>query len=159
MNETALNTSALGQLIEPDPVPYSFNTPGWHAVLILLLIVILLIAFIQYRKYRNNAYRREALRKLERIENSGKSLVFSINLLLKTVAIQVFGRRTVADLHGLSWFSFLSSTLKKAPDLNEGSIKDFTEALYNEEYNLNEIQSKELMDFARLWIQKHHADV
>lgn len=159
MNETGVNTSALGQLIEPDPVRYSFNTPGWHAVLILMLIIILLIAFFQYRKYRKNAYRREALWKLEEIENSGKSLVYSINLLLKTVAIQLFGRRTVADLHGPSWFSFLSSKLDKNPGLNQQSIDVFTLALYNEQFELKENERKELLEFARFWIQKHKADV
>ncbi|MFV0589952.1 MAG: DUF4381 domain-containing protein [Draconibacterium sp.] len=159
MNETGVNTSALGQLIEPDPVHYSFNTPGWHAVLILLLLVILLIAFFQYRLYRKNAYRREALRQLEQIESSGKSLVFSINLLLKTMSIQLFGRRTVADLHSASWFSFLSSKLDKQPTLNTQSVEDFTLALYNEQFELEENRRKELLAFARLWIQKHKTHV
>ncbi len=159
MNETGVNTSALGHLIEPDPVRYSFNTPGWHTVLILLLIVILLIAFFQYRKYRKNAYRREALRKLEQIENSGNPLVYSINLLLKTMAIRLFGRSIVAALHGSDWFSFLYSKLDKAPDLNGQSIEDFNHALYNESYILSESRSKELVDFARLWIQKHNVNV
>jgi len=159
MNETGVNTSALGQLIEPDPVPYSFNTPGWYAVLILLLIIFLLIAFFQYRKYRRNAYRREALQKLEQIENSGYSVVYAINLLLKTLAIQLFGRRTVADLHGPTWFLFLSSKLEKHPGLTDQSIDEYTLALYNDQFQLDEKRRKELVAFARLWILKHKVNV
>jgi hypothetical protein len=159
MNETGINTSTLGQLIEPDPVRYSFNTPGWHLVFILLVIIFIVIAFSQYRKYRKNVYRREALRKLEQIENSGKSVVYSVNLLLKTTAIQLFGRRTVADLHGPSLFSFLTSKLDKYPGLNKQSIDDFTSALYNEQFELKENERKELVEFARLWIQKHKVNV
>ena len=159
MNETGINTSALGQLIEPDPVRYSFNTPGWHLVFILLLIIFIVIAFIQYRNYRKNAYRREALRKLEQIENSGESLVYSVNLLLKTMAIQLFGRTTVADLHGPSWFSFLTSKLEKHPGLTDQSIDEYTLALYNEQFELEESSRKELVAFARFWIKKHNAHV
>jgi len=159
MNEIGVNTSTLGQLIEPDPVPYSFNTPGWHAVLILLLIIFVVITFIQYRKYRKNAYRREALQKLEQIENSGHSVVYAINLLLKTMAIQLFGRKTVANLHGPSWFFFLASKLKKHPGLTDQSIDEYTLALYNEQFELGEKKRKELVAFARLWILKHKAHV
>jgi hypothetical protein len=66
LNDT-ITYNSIGQLIEPDPIGYSFNTPGWYMVLVLLMLVAIIIGIVQYRKYKKNAYRREAVRKIESI--------------------------------------------------------------------------------------------
>ena len=159
MNENGTNMSNLQHLIEPDPIRYSFDTPGWHLVLILLIIILLVTAFIQYRKYRKNAYRREALQKLEAIKaGENSNMVYDINLLLKTISICLFGRQNVANLYGTEWFLFLTTKIKNTPVISQGSIEAFNLALYNNNYELDELQRDELLAFSELWIKKHKVD-
>ena len=58
-----------GPLIEPDPIRFSFDTPGWYLLggIIFILSCLLLIRVI--KNYRKNAYRRDAIEKLGQILN------------------------------------------------------------------------------------------
>ncbi|MEN8117179.1 MAG: DUF4381 domain-containing protein [Bacteroidota bacterium] len=156
MNEIEKYNSSIGNLIEPESIGYSFNTPGWHLVFGLLILAALIFAVLRYRKYRRNAYRREAVKKIEEIIlDKTKSAVFEINTLLKTLAIGLFGRKNVAALHGREWFDFLVSTTKKAETVQKENFNEYEKAIYNEGYQLNEQQMNMFTDFAVLWIKKH----
>ncbi|WP_346859174.1 DUF4381 domain-containing protein [uncultured Draconibacterium sp.] len=159
MNETTTYNS-IGQLIEPDPVKYSFNTPGWYLVLALLVLIVLLVVFIQYRKYRKNAYRREALKEIEDILQHKKTrAAFEINELLKRTAIQLYGRKKVAALYGDEWFRFLMSCIEKQLISPLPDFTIYTKALYNTSYVLTEPQANELAHFAVFWVKNHRANV
>ena len=150
----------MGQLIEPDPIGYSFNTPGWTMVFALLILTGIVIAIFQYRKYKKNAYRREAVKQIEALfQEKKENLVFEINTVLKIMAIHLFGRKTVAALYGNEWFKFLQSKLKKQPILIEKKMDEYTQALYNKDYQLNEKTKNELVEFAILWIKNHRVNV
>jgi len=152
VNESATN-NAIGQLIEPKPVGYSFNTPGWYLVLGLLILVAIVVVIVQYRKYLKNAYRRKALKQIEYIVQTKKeTVVFEINQLLKTMAISLFGREKVASLYGEEWFRFLNTSMKVQMDINSQEI---TKAIYNTEYQLNDTDKTKLVEFASIWVQKH----
>ena len=156
MNDTTTYQPELGQLIEPDPVKYSFNTPGWYIVLGVILTIVLIVVFIQYRKYRKNAYRREALIEVENILlTKNNSAVFEVNRLLKILAIRLFGREKVASLYGKEWYEFLISTLNERQSTPSFSFNNFSKAMYNPEQQLSEKQMDELMEFATHWIKNH----
>jgi len=155
LNELSTYNS-IGQLIEPEPISYSFNTPGWYLVLGLLLLIALIVALVQYRKYRKNSYRREALKQIENIvKTKSETTVFEINRLLKIIALKLFGREKVASLYGAKWFDFLISTMKQKEKLKVESLTEFSEALYNSEYKLNENKLNELVGFAITWVKNH----
>lgn len=62
MNDTI---PALGQFIEPSPIRFIPEAPGWYALAIVCLII-LLFAGLLIRKYRKkNRYRRLALNWLD----------------------------------------------------------------------------------------------
>lgn len=159
MNETATYNS-LGQLIEPDTIQYSFTSPGWYAIYSLLVLCILVIAAVKYRNYLKNAYRREAVEEVKNIaQHKKETAVLEINLLLKRMAIQLFGRKKVAALHGNEWFNFLTQTSAKTSNISSTNIDEFTMALYDNSYQLNEVQLKQFSELAISWIRNHRTNV
>jgi hypothetical protein len=159
MNETTINNS-IGQLIEPEPIGYSFNTPGWYFVLGLLILTALVIALLQYRKHKKNAYRREAVSQIEAlIQQKNENLVFEINTLLKTKAMHIFGRKKVAALYGSDWFTFLQSKLKTTTNVPRKNFEEYSKAIYNSDYKLNEQRVNEFVEFTIIWIRNHRVNV
>ncbi|WP_347839228.1 DUF4381 domain-containing protein [uncultured Draconibacterium sp.] len=160
MNETETYNSAIGALIEPDPIGYSFNTPGWYIVLGIMLLTVFVIGLLQYRKYKKNTYRREALKSIDTIlQKKENKVVYEINVLLKTIAFQIFGREKVAYLSGLDWFVFLNSTMNSEHSFANADMEKWAAALYNPSKSLDEKTLNEWADFAILWIKNHRVNV
>ncbi len=140
------------QIIEPDPIRFTFDTPGWYFLgfLILSLLVLVFIRFMIIHK--KNAYRRDAIKELDSISQTPDNKVADILALLKIVAIQTYGRSKVAELSGGDWFSFLDNTGKrrKFSSLQQKVLPSF--------YNEIEIESEVLNEFiseSRKWIKTH----
>lgn len=160
MNETETYNSSIGQLIEPEPIAFSFNTLGWYIVLAVLLLIVLVIAFIRFRRYKKNAYRREAEAKIAiLLQQKGGSVIVEINTILKIMALQIFGRKRVASLYGSEWFGFLNSTINSENKFAEKEVEKFTNSLYNPNEKLDEKVVTEFTEFAVLWIKNHNANV
>lgn len=160
MNQTDTYNSSIGNLIEPESIGYSFNTPGWYIVLGALLLTVLVIGFMRYRKYKKNAYRREALKDVEAIlQQKGNNIVYEINALLKIIALRLFGRKEVASLNGLAWFQFLNATMNSENIISEMEVEKLTSVLYNPDEKLDNNSINKLADFAVLWIKNHRAHV
>jgi hypothetical protein len=129
-------------------------------VLGLIILTVIIIAIIQYLKYKKNAYRREGVKKIEIIAHEkNENLVFEINALLKSMAMALFGRKNVAALYGIEWFRFLQSKLKTKPVIAEQNFEEYTKALYNKEYKLNEDAANELVEFSIIWVKNHLVNV
>ena len=149
--------STLEPLYEPDAVQFSFQTPGWYILLALVLVfsLVFLIKWIRY--YNKNRYRREALENLEAIEKSyhSKPDISNLNevfVLLKYVAIQKFGRETVAKSSGENWLKFLEEKGKETPFPKYASL--VSAVLYNSgEVSLAE--AKQIIELTRKWIKTH----
>ena len=144
-----LNTTSpdLGPLYEPEAVSFSFQSPGWYflAGTLLLLAAYFLVKWI--RSYLKNAYRREALKNLSTISSLSDTLV-----LLKIVAIQTFGRESVAPLYGDEWLDFLEEKGKETPfRLYSSSI---SVALY-EHGKMEEKQLEKIIGLSKTWIKTH----
>lgn len=157
MNEIEKYNTSFGNLIEPESISYSFNTPGWYLVLGLLFVVAIIFAVLKIRKYKKNAYRRQAIIEIESLKemDNHSQNIFQINQLLKIIAIKIYGRTKVASLYGKQWFEFLVSTISKREYISTNNFNIYAKALYNNEFQLNENQYKELVAFAILWIKKH----
>ena len=162
MNEIEKYNSSIGNLIEPESISYSFNTPGWYLVFGLILLAVIIVAFIQFRKYKKNEYRRQAISeidKIKQIENRTESIL-ELNSLLKIVAIQIYGRTKVAALYGKQWFGFMATSINKTESIPTNNFDDFAKALYNKDFFLNDNQYNSLVTIAILWIKNHKkADV
>ena len=70
----------LGSLMEPDPLAFSFAMPGWYFLGGLFILVLALSSYIGLRKYKRNAYRRNALSQVDELAKSAGELDRSAHL-------------------------------------------------------------------------------
>jgi len=158
MTETALRS--LHDIAVPPPVSWLPQTWGW-AALAALLGILLLSAFLAWlRRYRRNAYRREALRLLDSIAADIRNPinrergVHKLTELLKRTALAAWPRRDVAALTGHAWVLRLNS---------RGADSALTRLLDDLEYHdgvaiaaLPDDTADELVLKSRRWIRGHH---
>ena len=98
----------------PEPVGWWPPAPGWWLVAIAGLVLVLLAARYIHRWLGRGRFRREARHELRVLaENrSGvddRLLIEQLNILLRKVAIEAYGREQVAPLVGRRWLEFLNS--------------------------------------------------
>lgn len=149
------DTIDIGPILEPDPVLFSFETVGWLILVVLLLIVFLIVLVKQFKLYKKNTYRREAIKRLKLLKNQEGQNHFQINqlnILLKQVAINTFGREKVATLYGKEWFEFLESTSKNTKFTSYLAV--FSNAIY-ESKDANEKDFNTIIQLTKTWIKTH----
>lgn len=99
----------LDRLVEPgDPPPVSMapQTWGWAALAALLAIAAIILTVHLVRRYRANAYRREALAEMRRSPEDPAAIA----RILRRTALAAYPRRDVAGLTGERWLAFLNRT-------------------------------------------------
>jgi hypothetical protein len=140
-----------GSIIEPDPIPFSFQAPGWYFLFALLLIISAILFFNWLKHYRKNTYRRHAIEKINNITDEDLN---ELLIILRLTAIQTFGRKNVAGLYGNEWFAFLDSKVRQ-PLLSpyEKMIMDF---IYKEKA-IKSSQFEEISANTKKWIKTHAA--
>ena len=149
--------SDLEPLLEPDPLPFSFQTPGWYFLAGALFLFVFFIFIKWVRNYVKNAYRREALKNLSVIEAEFKKQkdILCLNdvlILLKLVAIKSYGRQTVAELYGDKWLLFLEEKGNGTP------FRKYANTISAMAFNSGEIDKDELVNIIGLtkkWIKTH----
>ena len=147
----------IGTLYVPDPIRFSFETPGWYLLAGILFLLILLLLLKWLKRYRQNAYRREALKNLTIIEerfNTQHDVLClpDVLVLLKVVAIKAYGRQQVAELHGNDWLLFLESKGEHTP------FTQYKQTVFNSLYETVDVDMKELkkiMELSKKWIKTH----
>ena len=157
MNDPATYPSADLGLMEPDPIAYSFATPGWQGLGIALILLALILVLRAWVRYRKNAYRRAAMKQVQELKiGQAANPVFELNLILKELAMQQFGSEAVASLHGQAWLEFLA---RSAPGLvlpPEPWQETYLDSLYGKEPMKKEDWQYQL-DLATHWIKRHDA--
>lgn len=96
----------LEQIPEPQPVSMLPQTQGWLWLGLILLILLVWTGRLLIRRWRSNAYRREALREIA----SAKNDPARIAEILRRTALMAYPRGQVAGLYGEEWISFLNRT-------------------------------------------------
>ncbi|OIQ41279.1 MAG: hypothetical protein BM563_00920 [Bacteroidetes bacterium MedPE-SWsnd-G1] len=144
-------TPELKPIMEPDPIEFSFETVGWTVLLWVLIISILVIVIRSMLLYRKNKYKRTALKVLDKLSLNAQDINLQIATQLKIVAIQSYGRGTVAHLSGEDWTSFLQSKTKHTQFEELDSF--LMECLYKN--NTDSAQTKQFLTFSKKWIKTH----
>ncbi len=142
---------SLHSLYEPNPVPFRFETPGWYILFILLICIFISVTIWQYKKFKKNKYKREAIQDIENLEHTS-SLLTNVFAILKKTAILSFGRETVGDLHGKQWHNFLDSTGKNISLTTY--TEEITKALYGE-HKIASAKEEIIVSNAKNWILTH----
>ena len=130
---------------EPPPVPWTPQTAGWIWLGLAILFAVFLAVRWLVRRYRKNAYRREALRELKTVSDNAAE----ISKLIRRSALVAFPREEVAALHGQAWLSFLADTYP-GPSLEGKAADTLLAAPYREM-----AADAELAEFAKDWISRH----
>ena len=105
--------SQLRDIHLPDPVGLWPLAPGWWIAGVILLVIGVAIFRLIRKRIRKGAPRRNALRELashyRTFENDGneRKYIININVLLKKVAANYYGKPKVAKLSGEAWLAFL----------------------------------------------------
>ncbi|TRZ42008.1 DUF4381 domain-containing protein [Robertkochia solimangrovi] len=144
-----LKTGSLEKLYEPPKVQFSFETYGW---MVLLIILILLLMYLIWRFIQKDRYRRIAIRNLEHLAKDNENSALGILILLKNLAMDVYGRESIAALNGEDWFSFLDA---RASSVDFSSMADSLNALVYKNIPLENEQRSSLFMYAKKWIRNH----
>ena len=158
MKDTTSNeTIELGQLLEPEPVGFSFSTPGWHIIAVIVIILLLVFFYQWVSQYRKDAFRREAIKSILLIEKRYKekqdaNCVNDILVVLKLVAIESFGRENVAQLNGEDWLLFLENKADKTPF---GNYSEQISQFVNKEIEVPKNDVERIIAISKRWIKTH----
>lgn len=152
-----MNPDPLANLADiqlPDPVASWPPAPGWW--LLAVLVIALLVGLIYWlaRRYRRQAWRREAQAKLAHLEAKKTdlnpiSLTSELSGLLKQVAITRFGRHHTASLNGEAWLRFLD-TKGKTDAFTQGPGRALGDDIYRPDAV---IDVDGLFELSRKWIE------
>lgn len=99
----------LKELPLPESPPWWPVAPGWYFVAGFVLLLLAYLVWRQYRAWRRNQYRRDALAQLSRMTpdpGEAKKLPF----LLRRTALLAYPRVQVASLRGREWMSWLNGS-------------------------------------------------
>jgi hypothetical protein len=145
MNQDPASLDNLRDIAVPAPVPWWPPAPGWWVVMAALAIAFILIVFRAWRYWRANAYRRAALRELQRATTAT-----GIARILKRTALAAHPRTDIAALSGSAWCQWLGKSGRKpVPD-------KVAEALTTGVFDRVETANvAELTTFAADWILHH----
>lgn len=98
----------INGLIEAVPVPYSYNTIGWKVTAVAVFVIVIVGVWKWTSWWNASKNRRVALKS---IGDSPSHLLSDLSVL-KSMAIQSFGRPKVASLTGSEWLMFLDQSCK-----------------------------------------------
>ena len=146
LTDDPADLSKLHDIVTPPDVSWWPLAPGW---LVLLAIAIAALCYYIYRflrKWKGNAYRREALNQLNAAESASH-----IAEILKRTALVVAPREKIAQLNGGSWIDWLSEQSGAEP--SEEVRTALTRSLYHPAEPAKDLTG--LKEFATNWISKH----
>lgn len=159
MTEMALRS--LHDIVMPPAVSWMPQTWGWALLAALLLALLLAVLLRAYLRYRRNAYRREALRELGRIETMmrdparGDDAARELAELVKRTALAAWPRSRIAALTGSDWVRFLDASGSH----EEGLARLLDDLEYCGDERLAAAlpsTADEAIAGARRWIETHH---
>lgn len=151
MEENNISSGSLNfmhDIVTPDPVSWWPLAPGWYALTLLLLSLLFYLFFVLKEKQEKNLYRREALKRVNKLED-----IKNLFELMKVVALHHYGRESVASLTDDAWWDFIEShsTVKSDKALRELSQK----VLYNHHVTTSKEDLDKVRNIAKVWIQTH----
>jgi hypothetical protein len=148
----------VGKLIEPAPVPFTFDAPGWHVLGAILALLILLMILLLIRYFRLNLYRKHALVQLSTIEKDYTGafdiMVYQADLLIKRIAMARYGRHNVSGLRGNEWISFVNNKWhEKSFDSEDSRL--LNQKIYQSAAPISGDEAGRFVQKTKRWIKKH----
>jgi hypothetical protein len=146
MNATDTNLDRLHDLVLPPVVPWWPPAPGWYVVIALALAAAAWAIRGAWKRWRSNAYRREATRELASLDSST-----AIADLLRRTALAIAPRAEVAEMTGASWLDWLD---RQCPEAMPDIVRELlTTGVYGRSPAGSELGA--LRHYAARWIALH----
>ncbi len=152
------NQLELGEILEAEPIPFTFDTLGWKIVFVFLLLIIAYVFYKLYLKYKSNQYRRDAVAEMEILkanqEISESSFITQSVVILKRIALLTYKREDVASLQGENWLRFLDG---KVSNINFTKYtKEIENAVYQDISDpSSDFNKDEFFTMSIKWIKNH----
>ncbi len=151
----------LSPYIDPSPIAFTFDAPGWYVLGAIVVFAVLLGIFFRIRHYYRNRYRRMAIHLLEdnekqalATEEYGK-LVYNANMIAKQICIRLYGRQEAAPLRDSPWIIFLNKT--GAPNTFSTADAQIIRAIYDPSVTIEKQQALNFTEKIKYWIKKHRS--
>jgi Domain of unknown function (DUF4381) len=150
--------AALHPLRSPELIGWWPLAPGWWVLLTLAVLALLALGIFIYRRYKANAYRRQALLQLQALHSQWQAdadasrYLAALNALLKSVALRAFPEGDCASRSGQSWVDFLNQTLPAKAGC-QGFGEDYAGAAYNP--SVPELDFDAIYRTSEHWIRQH----
>ena len=150
----------IDEIMLPEVIPWWPSAPGWKVLGLILLVWVVLRMIRLGKRWWRNRYRREVLRQLKQLQQQVGSktldVVASLPHFIKITALQAYPRAEVASLSGEGWLAFLDSHYC-GPSFAEGSGRKLLAVSYlpRQRWQLDDNESKQLIQMAQQWIAKH----
>ncbi len=159
--ESALRS--LHDIVDPAPISWFPQTWGWVAVAGILACALIAWIAVALRNYRRNAYRREALRLLNAVQenmhapSSRTEALRTLAELIKRTALAAWPRADVASMTGRPWAAFVEHASKDEADRALEAL--LADSEYRDRRTLDTLalnSGDEMIAAARRWIERHH---
>jgi len=150
MKEDPTSLDRLHDIVVPPPVSWWPPAPGWYALSAVAISLLGYVLFRQWRRWKANAYRREALRELESARTAAE-----ISEILRRTALAVAPREMVAALTGAEWTSWLTA---QAPEPMPQQVgEQLAGGFYRSSEGASDLTA--MRSYAAGWIHRHRAPV
>jgi hypothetical protein len=158
------NNPLLETLIDPtEPALIDMfpQTIGWKIVAVVAMVLLILAVYKTIKHWRANAYRREAIEQVTRLEQrvAEQSLTKEarvLNRLTKQCASITYGNAIAASLEGENWYQLL--TLNDKTPLDKDLFGVWQSALYRPNGSITVQQFNQLTQWVKRWIAQHKSD-
>ncbi len=153
----------IAEIRIPDPVPWTPAAPGWMIVWAILSGIGIWILILLFLKWKQNAYRRQALKVLKVLKQKDfmaeKAVLCALPPLLKNTALKAFPKTRVAPLFGEKWISFLESRYLD-PGFRGNAGKNLMVISYQNPKNwtITREQAEEIFSLVERWVRHHRRE-
>ena len=151
MNGDPADLANLRDIVMPAAIPWWPLAPGIWILAAGLLAAAVVASIHALRHYRANAYRREAIRELDRLTD-----MTGIMPLLKRAAMVAYGREAVASLSGGAFLDFLDRT-GGTTVFTSGPARLLPSLAYSKDAGPTSGDLERAVADARQWLRKHRA--
>jgi hypothetical protein len=150
------------EISNPETVHWFPLATGWYVVAAVAAIFLGWKLFLAAKRYIADAYRRNALRQLQRInadfdsgDLSRRQYLQQLRQLLKATTLVIYQRHKVASLSGQQWAQFLNQ--KTDNDYFDKDILALLEnPTYRRQYEADTDSLKRFSQCVARWLTHHH---
>lgn len=138
----------------PEAISWLPQTIGWKITFVILFFYLCFKVIAEYKKYKRNTYRRNALKWLKQYQSDEEWYYRQLPVLLRKTAISGYDRTTITSLSGGDWDSWLDSQCQKT-DFSSSCSMILHQLAFAPDFNLSAQEKQLLIQHVSTWI-KHH---